>query len=393
MTEPLDLDFTGQEPLPEAAVRRANELFESGALFRYGEAGAEQMDAALLEEEFAALVDRRFCVAFNSCGASLAAALISAGVERGEPVLMNAFTLAPVPGSIVHAGAEPVFVDITDRFHIDLADLRRQHEATGARWLLLSYMRGHIPDVDEVMAVCDELGITVIEDCAHTMGGAWDGRPTGTFGIAGCFSTQTFKHVNSGEGGLLVTDDEDLAARAVLLSGSYMLYGQHGARPSDEVFERHRLTTPNFSMRMSALAAALVRPQLALLPARAETWNASHRRLADGLGSIDGIDVPDRDERERFVASSIQFRIERLEGAEIAAFVDRAADAGVALKWFGSDQPKGFTSRFDHWRYAPEQSKPHAAAVLANTIDMRIPLAMTPEQADRIVEVIAGSLR
>lgn len=393
MTEPLDLDFTGQEPLPEAAVRRANELFESGALFRYGEAGAEQMDAALLEEEFAALVDRRFCVAFNSCGASLAAALISAGVERGEPVLMNAFTLAPVPGSIVHAGAEPVFVDITDRFHIDLADLRRQHEATGTRWLLLSYMRGHIPDVDEVMAVCDELGITVIEDCAHTMGGAWDGRPTGTFGIAGCFSTQTFKHVNSGEGGLLVTDDEDLAARAVLLSGSYMLYGQHGARPSDEVFERHRLTTPNFSMRMSALAAALVRPQLALLPARAETWNASHRRLADGLGSIDGIDVPDRDERERFVASSIQFRIERLEGAEIAAFVDRAADAGVALKWFGSDQPKGFTSRFDHWRYAPEQSKPHAAAVLANTIDMRIPLAMTPEQADRIVEVIAGSLR
>lgn len=393
MTEPLDLDFTGQEPLPEAAVRRANELFESGALFRYGEAGAEQMDAALLEEEFAALVDRRFCVAFNSCGASLAAALISAGVERGEPVLMNAFTLAPVPGSIVHAGAEPVFVDITDRFHIDLADLRRQHEATGARWLLLSYMRGHIPDVDEAMAVCDELGITVIEDCAHTMGGAWDGRPTGTFGIAGCFSTQTFKHVNSGEGGLLVTDDEDLAARAVLLSGSYMLYGQHGARPSDEVFERHRLTTPNFSMRMSALAAALVRPQLALLPARAETWNASHRRLADGLGSIDGIDVPDRDERERFVASSIQFRIERLEGAEIAAFVDRAADAGVALKWFGSDQPKGFTSRFDHWRYAPEQSKPHAAAVLANTIDMRIPLAMTPEQADRIVEVIAGSLR
>ncbi len=393
MTEPLDLDFTGQEPLPEAAVRRANELFESGALFRYGEAGAEQMDAALLEEEFAALVDRRFCVAFNSCGASLAAALISAGVERGEPVLMNAFTLAPVPGSIVHAGAEPVFVDITDRFHIDLADLRRQHEATGARWLLLSYMRGHIPDVDEVMAVCDELGITVIEDCAHTMGGAWDGRPTGTFGIAGCFSTQTFKHVNSGEGGLLVTDDEDLAARAVLLSGSYMLYGQHGARPSDEVFERHRLTTPNFSMRMSALAAALVRPQLALLPARAETWNASHRRLADGLDAIDGIDVPDRDERERFVASSIQFRIERLEGAEIAAFVDRAADAGVALKWFGSDQPKGFTSRFDHWRYAPEQSKPHAAAVLANTIDMRIPLAMTPEQADRIVEVIAGSLR
>jgi hypothetical protein len=60
---------------------------------------------------------------------------------------------------------------------------------------------------------------------------------------------------------LLVTDDEDLAAKAILMSGSYMLYEQHGARPDAEVFERHRLTTPNFSMRMSALSAALIRPQ------------------------------------------------------------------------------------------------------------------------------------
>ncbi len=62
------------------------------------------------------------------------------------------------------------------------------------------------------------------------MGGGWDGHLTGTFGIAGCFNTQTFKHVNSGEGGLLVTDDEDFAARAILLSGSYMLYTQRRRR-------------------------------------------------------------------------------------------------------------------------------------------------------------------
>lgn len=228
----LDLDFTAQEPLPDQAVQRVHELLGSGKLFRYGESGAEQMDAALLEEEFASLVGRRFCVALNSCGASLAVALIAAGVERDEKVLMNAFTLAPVPGAIAHAGAEPVFVDITEDYHIDLDHLRRQHGSTGARWLLLSYMRGHIPNLEVAMGVCVELGITVIEDCAHTMGAGWDGRLTGTFGIAGCFSTQTFKHVNSGEGGLLVTDDEDLAARAVLLSGSYMLYGNTEPDPA-----------------------------------------------------------------------------------------------------------------------------------------------------------------
>jgi sulfopropanediol 3-dehydrogenase len=393
-TDPLqppivDLDFTAQEPLPDQAVRRVQQLLGSGKLFRYGESGAEQMDAALLEEEFASLVGRRFCVAFNSCGASLAAALIAAGVERDEKVLMNAFTLAPVPGAIAHAGAQPVFVDITTDYHIDLDDLRRQHGSTGARWLLLSYMRGHIPNLDAVMAVCAELGIAVVEDCAHTMGGAWDGRPTGTFGIAGCFSTQSFKHVNSGEGGLLVTDDEDLAARAILLSGSYMLYGQHGARPGDDVFERHRLTTPNFSMRMSALTAALVRPQLGLLAKRAEVWNARYAQLAESLGQIDGVRVPERDRREQYVASSIQFNVDH---ADIAAFVLRAASSGVELKWFGAEQPKGFTSRFDHWRYAPEQSVPRAAEVLATLIDMRIPLAMTSSQVEQIVRIITTAL-
>ncbi len=382
----VEIDFIAQEPIPAAARQRVSELLESGKLFRYGEAGADQADAALLEADFAALVGRRYCVAFNSCGASLAAALIAAGVEPREQVLMNAFTLAPVPGAIAHAGATPVFVDITEDFHIDLVDLRRQHAATGARWLLVSYMRGHVPDIAALMAVCDELGVTVIEDCAHTMGASWDGRATGTFGAAGCFSTQTFKHANSGEGGLLVTNDEDLAARATLLSGSYMLYGQHGARPDDVVFERHRLTTPNFSMRMSALAAALVRPQLSMLEGRAAIWNARYHQLAEGLRSVDCVRVPDRDEREQFVASSIQFNVDH---PDIAGFVERAAALGVALKWFGADEPVGFTSRFDHWRYAPEGSVPRAAEVLSTMLDMRIPLSMTPDQADQIVAIIA----
>lgn len=75
-------------------------------------------------------------------------------------------------------------------------------------------MRGHVADRDEVMVVAENIDLTVVEDCAHTMGATWRGRPTGTFGAVDCFSTQSFKHVNAGEGGLLVTDDTDPAARA-----------------------------------------------------------------------------------------------------------------------------------------------------------------------------------
>ena len=385
----LDLDFTAQEPIPASAVARANQLMTSGKLFRYGEGGAEEADAALLEAEFAELVGRRYCVAFNSCGASLAVALMAAGVQRDEPVMMNAFTLAPVPGAIAHAGATPVFVGITPDWHIDLADLRRAAEATGAKWLLLSHMRGHVADMDAVVATCADLGVQIIEDCAHTMGASWKGTPTGTFGLAGCFSTQSFKHANSGEGGLLVTDDEDLAARAVLFSGSYMLYAQHGARPSAEVFERHRLTTPNFSMRMSALAAALVRPQLPLLEDRAARWNARYRQLAELLDAIDGVRVPQRSRDEGYVASSIQFEVH----GDVAGMVERAASRGVAIKWFGAPDPHGFTSRFDHWRYAPEQSLASTQDVLAGLCDMRIPLTMTADDAEVITAVIATALR
>ena len=162
------IDFTAQPPIPEAGVARANELMASGRLFRYGEAGAEELDVAALEAEFAAYVGAAYCVATNSCGAALAVALRAVGVRAGDPVLMNAFTLAPVPGSVAHVGGEPVFVEITKDYLIDIDDLVAKAELSGARFLMLSHMRGHIADLRRIVEVCDGLGVTIIEDCAHT---------------------------------------------------------------------------------------------------------------------------------------------------------------------------------------------------------------------------------
>lgn len=386
------LDFTSPPPIPPAGVERANELMASGQLFRYGETGARELDVARLEDAFAALVGRRYCVAFNSCGASLAASLMAAGVRPGEPVLTNAFTLAPVPGAIVHAGADPVFVGVTPDYLIDLGDLRSAARRSGARFLMLSHMRGHITNMDELAAVAGDLGLAVIEDCAHTMGARWQGRPTGTFGTAACFSTQTFKHVNSGEGGLLVTDDDDIAARAIFLSGSYMLHEQHGARPPSEASERHRLTTPNLSMRMSALAAAIALPQLALLEERAAVWNDRYARLADLLDADPRIRVPGRHPDEQYVASSIQFSIDGLDEPAMHAWLSLAADQGVHVKWFGRPEPVGFTSRYEHWRYVSDQTLHATTAVLQGLCDMRIPLSMTVDDCEIVAEIIRGAL-
>ncbi len=388
-------DLTRQEPIPPAGVDAALALLADGRLHRYGETGARPSEVSLLEAEFADSLGVRYCVALNSCGSAMFVALRAAGVRPGDAVLSNCFTLAPVPGAIAHLGARPVLVDVADDFKIDLADLEAKIRASGARTLLLSHMRGHVCDMQRLASLCRANDVQLIEDCAHTMGAAWDGRATGTWGRAGCFSLQSYKHANGGEGGLLATDDEDLAAQAILLSGSYMLYGSHLARPSDAVFERWKYLTPNFSLRMGNLVAAIVRPQLgAVLEDRCRRWNERWRWLVAALRGIDHLVVPERHPKEQFVASSIQFSLAGLSRAQRRSFIDACIAQGVHLKWFGADEPAGFTSVWQHWRFFGEsQSLPGAERVLAGLCDMRLPLSLSQADCLRIAGVLRDAMR
>ena len=388
--EHLQLDLTWQEPIPPAGVQAAMALMDSAKLHRYGETGAKPGEAAALEADFAAEIGMPYCVAMNSCGSTMFAALRCSGVRPGDKVLSNCFTLAPVPGAIAHASAVPVLVDVTDDLLIDLDDLRRKAQASGAKTLLLSHMRGHVCDMQALTAVCAEFGIRLIEDCAHTMGAGWNGKATGTWGMAGCFSLQSYKHANSGEGGLLVTHDADLAAQAVLLSGSYMLYASHVARPGPEVFERWKYHTPNFSLRMGNLPAALARSQLGeVLKERCARWNQRYHWLHDALLDEPHIRLPLRPPQEQFVGSSLQFSLVDMDRAQMQAAVAACARSGVHVKWFGADEPVGFTSVWQHWRYfGEEQTLPRAQRVLAGLCDLRLPLSLSQKDCEAIGQII-----
>lgn len=395
MSEPrrLTRDLTEPEPIPEAGIARALELMRSGRLFRYGEMGADQLDVSLLERDFAAFVGRRYCVAVNSGGGALFLALKVAGVSAGDPVLVNGFTLAPVPGAILHASARPVIVEVGRDYVVDPEDLARKARTSGARVFLLSHMRGHVANMDAVMTVAREHRLAVIEDCAHAMCASWGGRTIGTFGIAAAFSAQTYKHLNAGEGGFLVLDDDQMAARAILYSGSYMLHGQHLSSPGPDALSEVAETTPNFSMRMSALAAALLRPQLAELPRRVERWNQIHDRIAGGLRRSQHIHVPERGGGQAFSATSVQFSLVGLAPEEIRAVLDRAKARGLPIKWFGADRQQGFTSAPRHWAYAGEQG-PLAAthAILAGLCDIRTPVTLNDAECDLIAEIVGDAV-
>lgn len=390
MSERFDKPFTQQEPIPEAGIKAALAVMRGGRLHRYNTLGDEIAEVALLEEEFAGFTGARYCLAVASGGYALGCALRALGVGQGDRVLTNGFTLAPVPGAIAAVGAVPVFVEVTDDLTIDLDDLAAK--APGAKALMLSHMRGHICDMDRLMAICDATGLPVIEDCAHTMGGGWRGTPSGRNGVVGCYSTQTYKHMNSGEGGLMVSDDADLMARAILLSGSYMLYARHRAAPPPEAFDRARWVTPNVSGRMDNLRAAILRPQLLDLAAQIARWNRLYRAVEAGLCDTAGLKLILRPDAEAIVGSSIQFLLPDWSAPAVQAVVARCLARGVELKWFGAPEPVGFTSRHDSWRYAPPQSLPQTDRVLAGLLDMRLPLTFTPEDGAQIARIIRAEV-
>lgn len=390
MTETFQGSFTQQEPIPDEGIEAAMRVLQSGRLHRYNVGPDEQGETALLEQEFAAQMGAKYCLAVASGGYALATSLRALGVKPGDKVLTNAFTLAPVPGAIASVGAIPVFVGVTENLVIDLEDLHAK--AAQADVLMLSHMRGHLCDMDLLMEICDATGLKVVEDCAHTMGAKWKETLSGRHGAMACYSTQTYKHANSGEGGLLVSDDDELMAKAIMLSGSYMLYERHLARPPMEVFENVKYETPNISGRMDHLRAAILRPQLRDLDQQVARWNERYRVIEDGLRDTPGLTVVERPEQETYVGSSIQFLLLDWDADKIDDVLQRCAARGVELKWFGGAEPVAFTSRYDSWRYAPSEAMPETDRVLAGVIDMRIPLTFSVEDCAFIASIIRAEV-
>ena len=225
------------------------------------------------------------------------------------------------------------------------------------------------------------------------MGATWNGVKSGRHGHAACYSTQTYKHMNSGEGGLIVSDDADLMARATVLSGSYMLYGRHLAGPPEAAFARVRLETPNCSGRMDDLRAAILRPQLAALEDNCRRWNERYETVARELAQVPDLRLPYRPPAEGFVGSSIQFNLPGFDAVAIQSFLGRARERGVELKWFGAPEPAGYTSRHSSWAYLDEQDMPRTDRILATLVDMRLPLTFSLDDCRTVGAIIRDCLR
>lgn len=318
------------EPIPEAARPEIDALLANGDLFRYGAASGSPV--AKLECEFAEFMGIPFALAVNSCSSALFLSLKAIGIEPGDKVLVPAFTFAAVPSAVVHAGGEPVLIEVAANYRIDVNDFEAKLKKNiGA--VVISHMRGHTSDMDAITELCDARKIPVIEDAAHSLGALWSGRKIGTIGKIGCFSFQSFKLMNAGEGGMLITRDPDIIARAVIMSGAY----EHNWKKHPVAQDRFKLwqnKLPLYNMRMNNLSAAVVRPQIQEVPRRVSEGRANHDYVAKILNASAWLDVPAPLDQELRAPDSIQFNLCGFDSDEEAKPYQRSANE---KRGFGSD--------------------------------------------------------
>lgn len=374
------------EPIPAAAKAEIDRMLQSGDLFRY--TSAETSPVALLEREFAYAVGAKYALAVSSCSAALFLSLKALDLPRDAQVLIPAFTFAAVPSAVVHADCVPVLVEVGDDYRIDMADFEAKLSGD-IRAILISHMRGHTSDMDAIMALSDDRGIPVIEDAAHSLGTTWHGRNIGTIGSLGCFSFQSYKLVNAGEGGILVTDDADLAARAVIMSGAYEHnWKKHPVLQSG--FARWQNQLPLYNTRLSNLSAAIIRPQIGMIARRVSDGLRNHDYVADILNQSPWISVPAALGPEQRAPDSIQFNLLGMSDGETADFVDAAARRGVNVQIFGLTQDNA--RAFWNWKFLgtlPEL--PKTRAMLMRACDTRLPARLTRDDLDFIATALLAA--
>jgi dTDP-4-amino-4,6-dideoxygalactose transaminase len=371
------------EPIPAAARDEIERLLTSGDLFRY--TAPSDSPVALLEAEFAALLGARYALAVSSCSAALFLSLKALDLPKGAKVLIPAFTFAAVPSSVVHADCEPVLVEVGENYRVDMEDFAAK--LPGADAVMISHMRGHTSDMDAIMALCDAAGVPVIEDAAHSLGTVWGGRNIGTIGKVGCFSFQSYKLVNAGEGGIMITDDPEIAARAIIMSGAYETnWKKHPGLTNSCAHWQNKL--PLYNLRMQNLSAAVIRPQLPLVAERVAKGRAGHDRVADQLNLSRHLAVPDALGPEERAPDSIQFNlVGGWSDREAVDFQAAAKARGVSVQVFGLSE--GNARAFWNWQFLGEVPElPQTRAMLMRACDVRLPTRLTDGELDYIARAI-----
>jgi len=270
-------------------------------------------EVVAFETEVADYLGVKHAVALNSGTDALVIALRALGIGPGDEVITTPFTFFATAEAIAHVGATPVFVDVDERsFNLD-ASLVEAAVTPRTKAVLPVHLYGRPADMDAVMDVAGRHGLKVVEDCAQSFGAAWRGRKTGSIGHVGTFSFYPTKNLGAfGDGGLLATDDDVVAAAARMLR-------DHGSE------RRYVNVILGYNSRLDALQAAMLRVKLPHVDAWNERRRDVARRYGELLQGVAGVVAPEVTPEHVFHQYTV-----RVPSLRRDALRERLARAGVS---------------------------------------------------------------
>ena len=243
---------------------------------------------------------------------------------------------------------------------------------------------------DVILSECKQANIPLIEDAAHSLGTTWHGKKIGTLGDIGCFSFQSYKMLNAGEGGIFITDDPDLFAKAVIMSGAYE-HNWMKHQGDQAYFKKWQNKLPLYNLRMNNLSAALINAQLPELGSRVQKGRLNHDFTAERLDKSPWISVPAKLEPEQRAPDSIQFNLVDMNSTEIDLFEEITSGSGLNVQIFG--RTKNNARAFWNWQFLPETFElPKTRKMLMTACDVRLPSRLNLDECEAISEVILSAI-
>ncbi len=365
----------------EPIMERLRGVFEK-ALETSGFIKGPELQA--LETEFAEYCGTSHAVGCASGTDALILSLMALDVKPGDIVITSPFTFFASAGSIVRAGGVPAFVDILpDTFNMDpslleaflerhcaVTDRGVVHKPSGSRVsaVMPVHLFGQPADMDAIIPICREWGIPVVEDACQSVGGEWSGGKAGSFGAAGCFSFFPSKNLGAlGDGGMVTTDDPDLARKLTRLR-------EHGG--SGYVHE-----TVGFNSRLDAIQAGFLRVKLGVL----DSWHEGRRRNAayydDAFRDLEEVSAPVTDGRSRSVYNQYTLRAGNRD--ELLEHL-RKKEIGCAVYY---PLPLHLQPCFAFLEYA-RGDFPESEKASEEVISLPVFGELTTDELDRVVEAV-----
>ncbi|CAN2039913.1 8-amino-3,8-dideoxy-alpha-D-manno-octulosonate transaminase [Candidatus Magnetomoraceae bacterium gMMP-15] len=382
--------------------KEVQDVLDTGVLFRYGfdQARDGLWKARSFESELCEKLGVQHCHLCSSGTAALSIALACCGVGAGDEVIVPPFTFIATIEAVLNAGAIPVFVEIDETLCLDPVDIEAKiTDKTKA--VILVHMCGSLARIDDIKKFCDNKNIILIEDTCQSVGASFQGKALGTFGSMGCFSFDPVKTITCGEGGAIITNDENLYKKAC----AYSDHG-HDHIGNDRGLEGHPFLGTNY--RISELNAAVGLAQLKKLDWILKKQRSNKKLLKDALAKCSKLSFRDVPDKSGDSATFLSFFLP--DEARTLKAVEALAKTGIDGCFYWYDNNWHYIRQWDHLKKlhslarlplqilenCPDYSQvklPQSDSIMSRTISMQIKLSWTEEEIqnriDKMLRVLA----